>query len=138
MTRADAVKFRDEFKIKFPVLFDASGELAETLQPTHVPEAFVLDTDSEVVYRGRIDDRYAELGKKRPEPTTHDLADALAAAAAGQKIEVAETTTIGCPIEAAAHDSRPAVTYNRDIAPMLICQLRRVSPAGRSGAVFAA
>ncbi len=122
LSRADAVKFRDEFKLGFPVLFDASGELAETLQPTHVPQAFVLSADSEVVYRGRVDDRYAALGKKRPEVTTHDLADALAATVAGQKIEVPETATVGCPIEPRRTTKDTAVTYNRDIAPLLISQ----------------
>src|SRR6185295_6406733 len=64
-TLADAVKFRDEFKIKFPILFDGSCELAQALRPTHVPEAFVLDTAAQVVYRGRIDDLYGDLRKKR-------------------------------------------------------------------------
>ncbi len=99
LTRANAVKFQKEFNIEFPVLFDASGELTAALRPTHVPEAFVLNTDSHVVYRGRIDDRYGDLGKKRPEPTTHELADAMTAVAAGQPVSVEETKPIGCPIE---------------------------------------
>jgi hypothetical protein len=119
LSRADAVKFRDEFKIEFPVLFDASGEIAEVLKPTHVPEAFVLNADSEVVYRGRIDDRYAALGKKRPEPTMRDLVDALQAVAAGGKPEVAQTSPIGCPVEPPRGTSERAITYNRDIAPLL-------------------
>jgi hypothetical protein len=120
LSRADAVKFRDEFQIKFPLLFDASGEIAGALRPTHVPEAIVLNPDSELIYRGRIDDRYAELGKKRPEPTTHDLADALTAAASGNTIAVAETTPVGCPIEPPRTPSDTKVTYNRDVAPLLI------------------
>ncbi len=120
VSRADAVKFRDEFQIEFPLLFDASGELAQTLQPTHVPEAIVLDADARVIYRGRIDDRYPEIGKKRPAPTTHDLSDALHAAATGKPIAIAETTPVGCPVEPPRTPSDTAVTYNRDIAPILI------------------
>ena len=85
-TRAMAEKFQQEFKIQFPVLFDASGEIADVLGPTHVPEAFVLNADAEVVYRGRIDDLYGEVGKKRLEPTTHELADAIAAVIAGEPV----------------------------------------------------
>jgi hypothetical protein len=49
-----------------------------------------------VLYRGRIDDRYAELGRERPTPTTHDLEDALKAAIAGKPVAVKETRAVGC------------------------------------------
>lgn len=120
LSRAKAVAFREEFDIRFPVLFDASGEVAAALQPTHVPEAFVLDTGANVVYRGRIDDRYRELGKKRPAPATHDLADAIDAVLEGRKIEVARTTPVGCPMEPSQPMADKAdVTFSRDIAPIL-------------------
>src|ERR1700686_1850578 len=41
-TRAEARKFVDEFHVAFPVLFDASRELAALFQPDHVPQAFVV------------------------------------------------------------------------------------------------
>jgi len=119
-TRADAVKFQQDFKIEFPVLFDASGEISDVLGPTHVPEAFVLDANAQVVYRGRIDDWYGEPGKKRPQPTTHELADALAAVAEGRTVEVAKTTPVGCPVERAQPGEAEYIpTYNRDVAPLL-------------------
>jgi mono/diheme cytochrome c family protein len=120
LSRAAAAAFQDEFNIEFPLIFDASGEVAQALAPTHVPEAFVLDTGANVVYRGRIDDRYGALGKKRPAPTTHDLSDAIDAVLAGRKIEVARTTPVGCPVEnAGPAAARAEVTYSRDIAPIL-------------------
>ena len=67
----------------FRVLFDASGQLAEALKPTHTPEAFVIDRDGQLAYRGRIDDLYADLGKKRTEATRHELADADSGRARG-------------------------------------------------------
>src|SRR5260221_3530233 len=78
VTRAAAAKHAAQFKIKFPVLFDASNELAAALKPTHTPEAFVIDRDGRLAYRGRIDDLYAGLGKKRTEASRHDLAEAIA------------------------------------------------------------
>ncbi len=117
-TRAAAGEFQEEFKIGFPVLFDASGELARTFAPTHVPEAFVLDREATVVYRGRIDDQYGDLGKKRPAATTHELADAVTAVLDGKPIAAAKTTPIGCPVENAPLDASK-VTYNRQIAPIL-------------------
>ncbi|MEX0678597.1 MAG: redoxin family protein [Pirellulales bacterium] len=121
LSRAKAAEFQKEFKIEFPVLFDGSGELAAALGPTHAPEAFVLDTDANVVYRGRIDDRYGELGKKRPAPTTHELADAIAAVLDGKSVAIARTQPVGCPVETASPPAdASAVTYTRDIAPILL------------------
>ena len=55
VTRTQAAKHFADFKAEFPILFDASGLLAQVLKPSHVPEAFVLDRDGELVYRGAID-----------------------------------------------------------------------------------
>jgi thiol-disulfide isomerase/thioredoxin len=74
-TRADAVKFVDEFHVAFPVLFDSSRELAASLGPDHLPEAFVVDPHGKVQYRGRIDDVYADIDKRRAEPAHRDLLD---------------------------------------------------------------
>jgi len=119
-TRAAVAQFKKDFKIDFPVLFDSSGELAETLGATHVPEAFVLDTEADVVYRGRIDDLYAEAGVKRPAVTKHDLADAITAVVDGKPVAEAKTTPIGCPLQTTlAGGKSPAPTFNRDIAPIM-------------------
>jgi thiol-disulfide isomerase/thioredoxin/mono/diheme cytochrome c family protein len=120
LTRAAAVKFQQEFKIGLPLLFDAAGEIAAGLHPTHVPEAFVLDTSGEVVYRGRIDDQYGEIGKKRPVATTHDLSEAINAMLEGKAIASARTTPVGCPFEERPATQTPdKITYNRHIAPIL-------------------
>lgn len=122
-SRADAKRFQEEFKIQFPVLFDASGELAAALAPTRVPEAFVLDAGGSVVYRGRIDDRYPEVGRKRNETTSHDLADAVAAVLDGRPIDQPQTTPVGCPLDTKrSSDDAAKVTFNRDVAPILFSQ----------------
>jgi hypothetical protein len=53
----------------------------------------------ELLYRGRIDDGYAALGKKRAVVTEHDLRDALDAIAAGKPVKKAKTKAIGCLIQ---------------------------------------
>jgi hypothetical protein len=117
---ADAGKHHSEYRIQFPVLFDASGELATWLKPTHTPNAFVLSPRGELLYRGRIDDLYADLGKRRAQVTQRNFADALAAVIAGKPIATAETKPIGCLFESPAPGSGSTeVTYNRDIAPLL-------------------
>lgn len=64
---------------------------------THTPEAAVL-RDGEIVYRGRIDNLYGDLGKKRPAATKYELRDALEAACAGRDVDVARTDAVGCTI----------------------------------------
>jgi peroxiredoxin len=120
VTQSAAAKFVQEFEIRFPVLFDASGELAEALKPTHVPESFVIDREGQLAYRGRIDDLYVEPGKKRLEATRHDLAEAIAAVVASQTLDAPRTEPVGCLFESARRESKSAgPTYTRDIAPIL-------------------
>ena len=52
----------------------------------------------ELVYCGRIDDRYVDFGTARPAPTTHDLEQVLEAILAGQPIAATTTRAVGCYI----------------------------------------
>ena len=52
----------------------------------------------EMIYRGRIDDRYTDFGKYRPAPTTHDLSDALEATLIEKPVARKFTKAIGCYI----------------------------------------
>lgn len=120
LSRSRARQFELDYRLEFPLLFDASLELAGRLKPTHTPEAFVVLPGGELVYRGRIDDRFVALGQERAETRHHELADALEAVARGQRPAVAITAAIGCRFEALSSPvaSRP-VTFNRDIAPLV-------------------
>jgi thiol-disulfide isomerase/thioredoxin len=62
---------------------------------TVTPEVAVMAGDR-MVYRGRIDDRYVELGRERPQPTEHDLEAVLTALIAGTPVAVSETRAVGC------------------------------------------
>lgn len=119
LTRNAAEQFASEFKTSFPILFDASGELASHFQPSHVPESFVLNSDGIVVYRGRIDDLYASVDKRRQEATRFDLRDAALAAAMGKPIDQAKTQPIGCRLGPISTQAPRNVTFTRDVAPIL-------------------
>lgn len=119
-TRAAAAGHVTKFQFEFPVLFDSSGILAQALKPTHTPEAFVVDASNKLAYRGRIDDLYADLGKKRTAATQHELADAIAAVLGGKAPARSHAEPVGCLFEAGKRPARPdAATYTRDIAPIL-------------------
>ena len=127
LKRSDAARHYHEFALSFPILFDASGVLADQFKPSHVPECFVIDPDNRLVYRGAIDNAWEAVGKRRLKAERTYLADALDALAREQPIPIARTTPVGCPIETfnpravdpQGREQPAIVTYTRDIAPIL-------------------
>ncbi len=119
ITPEEARIFRDERDLEYPLLFDASGDLALALQPSVVPQAFVLDRSGELVYSGRIDNRFVSVGRMRQVVTSHDLRDALNAISSGKPITNARTQSVGCVFEAWTDDLPEEVTYTQHIQPLL-------------------
>jgi peroxiredoxin len=87
-----------EYKLAFPMLLDPAQILARQAGATHTPEAIVLTSDGTVRYRGRIDDRWTEDGKQRPETRTHDLEKAVDAVRSGKIPVAAGGPVYGCPL----------------------------------------
>lgn len=79
-------------------LLDPRHELVKRAHATVAPEAAVFNAAGELVYHGRIDDRYVDIGKARPEPQVHDLEDAIAAVLSGKPVARAETRAVGCSL----------------------------------------
>jgi len=119
VTRFKAAQHASEYKFEFPVLFDASGLLAEALMPTHVPEAFVLNEDGVVHYRGAIDNAYESIGRRRVNVEHHFLKDAIAAVAQGQAPEVPFSKPVGCVNSKKLVRDTSSITFNRDVAPII-------------------
>jgi hypothetical protein len=91
-----------DFGLGFRALRDPQHELVNAAQATVTPEAavFVAGADRpQLVYRGRIDDRYVEFGRSRPAPKTRDLRDVLQALAAGSSVTPRTTPAVGCFID---------------------------------------
>ncbi len=79
-----------------PVLLDRAHALVTRLRATVTPEAFLVEPEGKVLYRGRIDDRFVELGKRRQEPTRRDLREAIEAVLAGKPVVEPATKAVGC------------------------------------------
>src|SRR5215208_5687125 len=58
------------------------------------PEAAVY-ANGRILYRGRIDNRFVDLGVERPSATKRDLADALTAVLAGKRVSPETTQAVG-------------------------------------------
>lgn len=77
-------------------LRDPRHDLVRAVGATVTPEAVVVDASRRVRYRGRIDDRYQDLGVDRLVPTTHDLAEAIEAVLDDRPVPVPVTRAVGC------------------------------------------
>jgi hypothetical protein len=100
LTATAAKKHAAEYDLRAPVLLDPEHRLVKLAKATVTPEAVVLGKNGQALYRGRIDDLYAALGKKRAAATKHDLREALDAITSGKAIKRRETKAIGCLIPA--------------------------------------
>jgi peroxiredoxin len=86
------------YDLKLPVIHDADHAWVSRLGATRTPEATVLGPNGKVRYRGRIDDLYFDIGKRRAAATTRDLRDAIEAILDDRPIAHPRTTALGCYI----------------------------------------
>jgi hypothetical protein len=77
-------------------LRDPQFQLVKRARATIAPEAAVFDSNGRLMYRGRIDDRWVDVGRARPSAETHDLENAISAVLAGKPVPAAETRAVGC------------------------------------------
>ena len=87
-----------DYGYKSGALLDPRHLLVKAAGATISPEAAVFSPSGEVLYRGRIDDRVADFGKRRVEPTRRDLRLALDAILAGKPLQARLTKAVGCYI----------------------------------------
>ena len=96
VTAAEVKKHAAEHKLAAPLLLDPQCELARKAGATITPEAVVVGAEGKVFYRGRINNRFQDLGRERNVTTQHDLREALRAVLAGKPVAVPETKAVGC------------------------------------------
>lgn len=87
----------NDYGYKLPALRDPQHALVLQAQVQVTPEAAVFDANHRLVYHGRIDNLYEDVGRARPAATTHELDDAIQAALNG-KAPPTNTPAVGCYI----------------------------------------
>lgn len=87
----------EEYHLSLPALRDPEHLLVKKAGVKVTPEAAVFVGTDQEIYRGRIDDRYVDLGKERPSATEHDLEDAIRSVLAGHPARKI-TRAVGCYI----------------------------------------
>jgi len=96
---AEVIRKHDsEYGYKIPALRDPEKALVKESQAQITPEAAVFDVRGHLVYHGRIDNLYEDIGRARTMATTHELEDAIEAAASGKTLAVSTVHAVGCYI----------------------------------------
>ncbi|MBY0528081.1 MAG: redoxin domain-containing protein [Gemmataceae bacterium] len=110
-----------DFKLPFPVYKDANPSAVTAFQADYTPEAFVMDGQHVLRYRGRIDDLYVARLKKKNTITRNDLKQALDELLDGKDVSQPATLAIGCPIpkNTTAKPATGKVTYYKDVVGIL-------------------
>ncbi|HKG62062.1 MAG TPA: thioredoxin family protein [Pyrinomonadaceae bacterium] len=85
-----------EHKLSFPILKDPGNKIADRLGASVTPEAYFLDANNKLIYRGRIDN-----SRNAAQVESNDLRNALDSALAGKAVEKTEAKAFGCSIKRA-------------------------------------
>lgn len=109
--KADAAKYG----LAGRTVLDEDRRIVAALRATSSAEAFVVDRQGTLRYRGAVDDQYG-IGWHKDAPTRRWLTDALDRVAGDRRVEVRSTDAPGCalPVEReAAGRARPVTYHNR-------------------------
>ncbi|MEM7384899.1 MAG: redoxin domain-containing protein [Verrucomicrobiota bacterium] len=93
-----ARKHASAYGLKPSILIDRKHLLVAETGVLRTPEVAVILPGGRMAYRGRIDNLYEALGKKRNVVTRHELRDALKDLRDGRAVRVKRTKAVGCTI----------------------------------------
>ena len=97
LTAKELATHRKDFGYrKLTAIHDRQHQLVRATGAKVTPEAVVVDSTGQIVYRGRINNFYEDFGKPRRVITQHDLRDALKAVLAGRPVPQPQAKAIGC------------------------------------------
>jgi len=129
----DVQRQAQEFRLPFPVLKDASGEIAALFGATRTPEVFVVDAAGAVQYHGMFDDQYGYL-HRRAEPSQPLVSQAVTSLLAGRAPDIQEYPIQGCHIGRSRQPNDGATTsFYRDVLPILQQNCQRCHREGNIG-----
>ncbi|WP_158633367.1 redoxin domain-containing protein [Tautonia sociabilis] len=116
LTDEEVADHAREYALEFPIGRRGAVGLARSLGLETVPSAIVVDDRGRIRYRGRIDDQFFDLGRRRQIVRSHDLKDAIAAVLAGEAIAEPRTEAIGCSLPDFGPDVENRVENPKDPA----------------------
>ncbi|MEM9888533.1 MAG: hypothetical protein AAF849_21740 [Bacteroidota bacterium] len=92
--------FKSEYDLPFELKYDYYQSLSRKMGATVTPEVVVFDHAREaILYKGRIDNTFFQLGKRRQVTTQYELKAVLQAIKEKKSIAIKNTTAVGCFIK---------------------------------------
>ena len=110
-----------KFGIDFAFLKDPSQNLADRMGVTRTPEVCVIDSDSRIRYRGRIDDQFG-IGYTKNNATKMELVEAIDSILKKGDIVTTSSAASGCLIGRGSRDiakGESTVTYADQVSRIL-------------------
>lgn len=96
----DITDFKDKYDIAFDLIFDRGQVLTKKFEATITPEVVVYSpVEDKIIYKGRIDDSYFRVGKRRNVVTSRELKYVLSRITQNKPVEIAWKAAIGCYIK---------------------------------------
>jgi len=89
--------FHKKYKIPLEWKLDSTQTFAKLYNITVMPEVIVVNTSTNtLIYQGRIDDRWAAIGKRKSIAGIKDLQNCLSQLILGKIPEFSKTQAVGC------------------------------------------
>lgn len=96
-TKENTIKFWYKYKLNFEVLLDENQLITNELGAKITPEVFVLKkSNREILYKGKIDNGFERVGKRRQVITENYLKDALEILLKNDCQPLTNTEAVGC------------------------------------------
>jgi hypothetical protein len=90
-------ELKKKYQIPFELKTDYYHTKKEKFGATVTPEVVVYNqSENKIIYKGRIDDAYARVGKRKRVTTTSELKNVLESIRNNQPIMVSNTQAVGC------------------------------------------
>lgn len=90
------IELHNNYKLKFPYLFDESQDIAKSYSAACTPDIYLFDSDMKLAYRGQFDASRPENGIP---VTGKDLREAVDNLLIGKEISAVQIPSIGCNIK---------------------------------------
>lgn len=98
-SQSQVPQHRDSYYPGLRSIVDRNGALTSTIGARVSSEVAVFDRNNVLVYQGRIDDRYPQLGLRRSKVTSQDLLSVLREIEEGRSPRFRRTSAVGCHLE---------------------------------------
>jgi peroxiredoxin len=130
--------YKREYALDYPVFTDADFQLVKLMDINVTPEVVLVNSQGQILYQGRIDDRYYERGRKAPGEPSPELRNAIDDVLSDRPVLESKTLPAGCPIDRPDpvkpnKNVSDEVSFYKDILPFLNANCQKCHSPSNAG-----